>query len=160
MRPHGSIIGQLLATFCICAVLIGIAAVAGFVTVADQNAATSRSPTGTRHCSGPTASWRPPSAPPRSRSLFYVETGQRSFLAPLAAARAAFGRDLATLRREATPGVRGLIDEQARLGAQWFALTPRAAAVRPGTPAAGDCLAGRPAWAPRSPGRPPPRSNG
>ena len=40
MRPHGSIIGQLLATFCVCAVLIGIAAVAGFVTVADQNAAT------------------------------------------------------------------------------------------------------------------------
>ena len=33
MRPRASVIGQLLVAFCVCAVLIGLAAVAGFVSV-------------------------------------------------------------------------------------------------------------------------------
>jgi len=140
MRARGPVIGQLLVTFCVCAVLIGIAAVAGFVTVTNDNAAT-RQITGTY-----TAAQRANSqlVTAFGNAAFAVlsrlETGQRSFLAPVASARAEFGRELVMLRREATPDVRGLITEQARLGAQWFALVPGAAAVRPGTPAAGALL--------------------
>jgi two-component system, OmpR family, phosphate regulon sensor histidine kinase PhoR len=136
MRPRGSIIGQLLATFCVCAVLIGIAAVAGFVTVADQNAATRQATNRYTALQRANSQLETAFGTATFAALFYAETGQRSFLTPLTAARAEFGRDLAALRRGATPGVRGLIGEQARLGAQWFALAPRAAAVRPGTPAA------------------------
>ena len=136
MRPRGSIIGQLLATCCVCAVLIGIAAVAGFVTVADQNAATRQVTDRFTALQRANSQLETAFGTATFATLFYVETGQRSFLAPLTAARAEFGRELAALRREATPGVRGLVGGQARLGAQWFALAPRAAAVRPGTPAA------------------------
>ena len=136
MRPRGSIIGQLLATCCVCAVLIGIAAVAGFVTVAAQNLATRQVTDRFVALQRANSQLETAFGTATFGTLFYVETGQRSFLAPLTAARAEFGRELATLRREATPGVRGLVGEQARLGAQWFALAPRAAAVRPGTPAA------------------------
>jgi len=136
MRPRGSIIGQLLATFCVCAVLIGIAAVAGFVTVADQNAATRQATARYTALQRANSQLETAFGTATFAALFYAETGQRGFLAPLTAARAEFAQHLATLRREATPDVRGLIGEQARLGAQWFALAPRAAAVRPGTAAA------------------------
>jgi two-component system phosphate regulon sensor histidine kinase PhoR len=136
MRPRGSIISQLLAAFCVCAVLIGIAAVAGFVTVADQNAATQQVTDRYTALQRANSQLETAFGTATFAELFYVETGQRGFLAPLTAARAGFGRDLATLRREVTPDVRGLVDEQARLGAQWFALAPRAVSVRPGTPAA------------------------
>jgi two-component system, OmpR family, phosphate regulon sensor histidine kinase PhoR len=140
MRARGSIIGQLLVTFCVCAVLIGIAAVAGFVTVANQNAAT-RQITGT-YTKLQRANGQLESAFGAATLAFscYAQTGQHGFLAQLAAARTEFGAGLATLRRDATPGVRGLIGEQARLGARWFALTSRAAAIRPETPAASALL--------------------
>jgi two-component system phosphate regulon sensor histidine kinase PhoR len=140
VRPRGSILSQLLLTVCVCAVLIGIAAAAGFVTVADQNQAT-RQATG-KYTALQRANSRLETAfgTATFAVLLAAETGQRGFLAPLAAARAEFGRDLATLRRGAAPGVRGLIEAQARLGAQWFALAPRAAAVRAGTPAAAALL--------------------
>ena len=136
MRPRGSIIGQLLAAFCVCAVLIGIAAVAGFITVADQNAATQQATNRYTALQRANSQLETAFGTATFAALFYAETGQRGFLAPLSSSRAAFGRELAILRREATPGVRGLIGAQARLGAQWFALAPGAAAVRPGTPAA------------------------
>jgi signal transduction histidine kinase/HAMP domain-containing protein len=136
MRVRGPIIGQLLVTFCVCAVLIGIAAVAGFVTVANDDA-TTRQITGTYTVLQRANSQLVTSFGTATFAvLFYIDTGQRGFLAPLASARAEFGRDVATLRREATPNVRELVAEQARRGAQWFALVPGAAAVRPGTPAA------------------------
>jgi signal transduction histidine kinase/HAMP domain-containing protein len=136
VRPRGSIIGQLLVAFCVCAVLIGLAAVAGFVSVANQNAATQQSINRYTVLQRANSQLETAFGTATFAALFYAETGQRGFLAPVAAARAAFARDLATLRREATPDVRGLIGVQARLGAQWFALAPRAAAVRPGTRAA------------------------
>jgi two-component system phosphate regulon sensor histidine kinase PhoR len=136
MKPRGSIIGQLLATFCVCAVLIGIAAVAGFVTVTDQNQATRQVTDKYTALQRANSQLETAFGTATFAVLFYAETGQRGFLAPLAAARGEFGRDLATLRREATPEVRGQIGEQARLGAQWFALAPRVAAARAGTPAA------------------------
>ncbi len=136
MKPRGSIIGQLLATFCVCAVLIGIAAVAGFVTVTDQNQATRQVTDKYTALQRTNSQLETAFGTATFAVLFYAETGQRGFLARLASARGEFGRDLATLRREATPGVRELIGGQARLGAQWFALAPRVAAGRAGTPAA------------------------
>jgi two-component system, OmpR family, phosphate regulon sensor histidine kinase PhoR len=136
MRPRGSIIGQLLATFCVCAVLIGIAAVAGFVTVTDQNAATRQATDRYTALQRANSQLETAFGTATFAALFYAETSQRSYLAQVTTARAEFGQNLAALRRGATPDVRGLIGEQARLGAQWFALAPRAAAARPGTPAA------------------------
>jgi len=136
MRPRGSIIGQLLVAFCVCAVLIGIGAVAGFVTVTDQNAATAQVTDRYTALQRVNSQLETAFGTATFAVLFYADTGQHGFLAPLAAARTQFARDLATLRREATPNVQGLIGVQARLGAQWFALAPRAAAVRPGTGAA------------------------
>jgi signal transduction histidine kinase/CHASE3 domain sensor protein len=140
MRRRGSIISQLLVTFCVCALLIGIAAVAGFVTVADQNQATRQ--VTDRYIALQRANSQLETAfgTATFAVLYYADTGQRGFLAPLAAARTEFGRDLAVLRRAATPEVRGQIAEQALLGAQWFALAPRVAAARAGTPAAAALL--------------------
>ena len=140
MRRRGSIISQLLVTFCVCALLIGIAAVAGFVTVADQNQATRQ--VTDRYIALQRANSQLETAfgTATFAVLYYADTGQRGFLAPLAAARTEFGRDLAVLRRAATPEVRGQIGEQALLGAQWFALAPRVAAARAGTPAAAALL--------------------
>jgi signal transduction histidine kinase len=136
MKVRGPLLGQLLATFCVCAVLIGIAAVAGFVTVTSQNAASQRA-TGRYTALGRANSQLETAFGTATFALlFYVETRQRGYLAPLGTARTEFARDLATLHRQATPGLRGLIGAQARVGAQWFALVPHAAAVRPGTPAA------------------------
>jgi len=140
MRRRGSIISQLLVTFCVCALLIGIAAVAGFVTVADQNQATRQ--VTDRYIALQRANSQLETAfgTATFAVLYYADTGQRGFLAPLAAARTEFGRDLSVLRRAATPEVRGQIGEQALLGAQWFALAPRVAAARAGTPAAAALL--------------------
>ncbi len=104
MRPRGSIISQLLATFCVCAVLIGVAAVAGFVTVTDQNQAT-RQVTG-RYTALQRANSQLETAfgTATFAVLFYTETGQRGFLAP--ARRGPRRSSAATwpaLRREATP---------------------------------------------------------
>jgi two-component system phosphate regulon sensor histidine kinase PhoR len=140
MKVRGPLLGQLLATVCVCAVLIGIAAVAGFVTVTSQNAASQRATDRYTALQRANSQLETAFGTATFAVLYYAETGQRGFLAPLAAARTEFGRDLATLRREAAPGVRGLIDVQARLGAQWFALAPRAAAARAGTPAAAALL--------------------
>ncbi len=136
MRPRGSIIGQLLVTFSVCAVLIGIAAVAGYISVADQNAVSGRVTDQHTALQRVNSELETAFGTATFGVLFYIETGQRSYLAGLAAERADFARVLATLRRQATPEVRGLIEEQARLGAEWFDLTARAIAVRSGTPAA------------------------
>jgi CHASE3 domain sensor protein len=131
MRPRGSIITQLLVTFCVFAVLIGIAAVAGFVTVADQDQSTRQLTAKYTALQQVNSQLETAFGTATFTVLFHAEAGQRGFLAPLATARAEFGRDLAVLRREATPEVRAVIGAQAR-----------------------------PGWAPSSPGRPPPRSSG
>src|SRR5712691_3787164 len=103
MRPRGSIIGQLLVAFCVCAVLIGIAAVAGFVTVTGQNAATAQVTGKYTALQRANSELETAFGTATFAVLFYAETGQHGFLAPLAAARNQFARELATLRREATP---------------------------------------------------------
>jgi HAMP domain-containing protein len=140
MRPRSSIMGQLLVTFCVCAVLIGVGAVAGYVTVADQTAATSRVTGQYTLLQRVNSDLETAFGTATFAVLFYAQTGRNGFLAQLTGARADFTRDLATLRRRATPELRGLVGAQARLGAQWFALVPGAAAVRPGTPAAAALL--------------------
>ena len=129
MRPRGSVMGQLLVMFCVCAVLIGVAAVAGFVTVANQNRTTRQITAQYTMLQRANGQLETAFGTATFAVLFYAQTGRRAYLAPFAGARAEFGRDLAALRREATPAVREQIDVQARLGAQWFALAPRAAAA-------------------------------
>jgi signal transduction histidine kinase/HAMP domain-containing protein len=136
VRPRGSIIGQLLVACCVCAVLIGIAAVAGFVSVTNQNTQNRQVAARYARLERVNGDLETAFGTATFGALFYTETGQRGFLAELAPARAAFARNLAAMRRGATPSVRGLIEAQARLGAEWFALAPAAARVRPRTPAA------------------------
>jgi two-component system phosphate regulon sensor histidine kinase PhoR len=129
MRARGSVMGQLLVTFCVCAVLIGVAAVAGFVTVANQNRTAKQITAQYTALQRANSQMETAFGTATFAVLYYAQTGHRAYLAPFAGARAGFGRDLATLRREATPEVREQIDVQARLGAQWFALAPRAGAA-------------------------------
>ena len=81
MRPRGSIIGQLLVAFSVCAVLIGIAAVAGYITVADQNAATRRVTDQHTALQRANSELETAFGTATFGVLFYIETGQRSFLA-------------------------------------------------------------------------------
>ena len=131
MRAHGSIMSQLLVTFCVCAVLIGAAAVAGYITVTDQTAATRRITEQYAGLQRVNSDRETAFGTATFAVLFYAETGQRGFLAQLTGARARFDGDLATLRRGATPGLRALIGVQSRLGAQCFALAPGAGRSAP-----------------------------
>ena len=133
MRPRGSIISQLLVTFCVCAILIGVAAVIGYVTVTGQNAQTGQIGLHYEQLARENGDLENAFGYATFAVLFYTDTGQHGFLAQLAPDRAAFDRDLAAMRRGATPSVRGLITAEGRLGLAWFALAPRAAAVQPRT---------------------------
>jgi len=133
MRARGSIIGQLLVAFCVFAVLIGVAAVIGYVTVTGQNAQTGQIGLHYEQLARENGDLENAFGSATFAVLFYTDTGQHGFLAQLAPDRAAFDRDLAAMRRGATPSVRGLITAEGRLGLAWFALAPRAAAVRPRT---------------------------
>jgi two-component system, OmpR family, phosphate regulon sensor histidine kinase PhoR len=130
MRPRGSIISQLLVTFCVCALLIGVAAVIGYITVTGQNAQTGQIGLHYEQLARENGDLENEFGYATFAVLFYTDTGQHRFLVQLAPDRAAFDRDLAAMRRGATPGVRGLIDAEGRLGLAWFALAPRAAAVQ------------------------------
>jgi len=133
MRPRGSIISQLLVTFCVCAILIGVAAVIGYITVTGQNAQTGQIGLHYEQLARENGDLENAFGYATFAVLFYTDTGQHGFLAQLAPDRAAFDRDLAAMRRGATPSVRGLITAEGRLGLAWFALAPRAAAVQPRT---------------------------
>ena len=133
MRARGSIIGQLLVAFCVFAVLIGVAAVIGYVTVTGQNAQTGQIGLHYEQLARENGDLENAFGYATFAVLFYTDTGQHGFLAQLAPDRAAFDRDLAAMRRGATPSVRGLITAEGRLGLAWFALAPRAAAVQPRT---------------------------
>jgi signal transduction histidine kinase len=133
VRPRGSIISQLLVTFCVCAILIGVAAVIGYITVTGQNAQTGQIGLHYEQLARENGDLENTFGYATFAVLFYTDTGQHGFLAQLAPDRAAFDRDLAAMRRGATPSVRGLITAEGRLGLAWFALAPRAAAVQPRT---------------------------
>ena len=133
MRPRGSIISQLMVTFCVCAILIGVAAVIGYITVTGQNAQTGQIGLHYEQLARENGDLENAFGYATFAVLFYTDTGQHGFLAQLAPDRAAFDRDLAAMRRGATPSVRGLITAEGRLGLAWFALAPRAAAVQPRT---------------------------
>jgi two-component system phosphate regulon sensor histidine kinase PhoR len=133
MRPRGSIISQLLVTFCVCAVLIGVAAVIGYVTVTGQNAQTGQIGLHYEQLARDNGDLENEFGYATFAVMFYTDTGQHSFLVQLAPDRAKFDRDLAAMGRGATPSVRGLINAEGRLGLAWFALAPRAAAVQPRT---------------------------
>src|SRR6266700_2420654 len=83
MRPRGSIIGQLLVAFCVCAVLIGIGAVAGFVTVTDQNAATAQVTDRYTALQRVNSQLETAFGTATFAVLFYADTGQHGFLARL-----------------------------------------------------------------------------
>jgi two-component system, OmpR family, phosphate regulon sensor histidine kinase PhoR len=136
MRPRGSVISQLLIAFCVFAVLIGAAAVAGALAVTRQDAA-ARQVTGRYSVMQQAESALVDDfGSADSAVLLYTATGQRSYLVLLPVARLDFEGDLDTLRSNATPGLRGLIALQERSAAGWFALTHKIIAVRPRTAAA------------------------
>jgi signal transduction histidine kinase/HAMP domain-containing protein len=135
MRPRSSIISQLLIAFCVFAVLIGGAAVAGYVAVARQN-------TTNKQLSGQYAILQQANTALENdfgtadfAVLYYRLTGQRGFLSMFGPAKAEFYEQLGTLRRNATPSVRGLVARQASYATAWFALAPAIATARTGTPA-------------------------
>jgi signal transduction histidine kinase/HAMP domain-containing protein len=136
MRPRGSIIGQLLVVFSVFAVLIGAGAVAGYITVLGENAATRHAIAQYTLLQRVNNSLEVAFGTVTFSVVYYIGTGQAAFVSQIPAARANFYRDLATLRRHATPNVRGQIEAQARLGAQYFGLVHSAVTVRPRTPAA------------------------
>jgi len=141
MRPRGSIMGQILVAFCVFAVLIGAAAAVGYVAAANQNTETKAAIAHYTALQRANNELETAFGTATFAVLFHTETRQPGLLARFAAARAEFARDLATLGRRAPPGIRGLVAAQARLGAEWFALAPRAIAARPGTTAAATVLA-------------------
>jgi two-component system phosphate regulon sensor histidine kinase PhoR len=135
MRPRGSIIGQLLIAFCVVAVLIGAAAVAGYATVTGQDAAT-------QQLSGQDAALQQANSAleydfgtAEFAFLYYRVTGQRVYMFDYSPAQGDFGRQIAVLRSHATPSIRRLVDQEASDGARWFTLVPRLIVVKPGSPA-------------------------
>jgi signal transduction histidine kinase/HAMP domain-containing protein len=141
MRRYGSILTQMLIAFSVFAVLIGAATVLNYVAVGRQNA-------GAQQVTGRyTVLQQEESALESAYGtaefavLFYNVTGDRSYLLTLGGARASFDSNLAQLRRHATPGLRRVIEEQARTGADWFALSPKIVGVTPRSPAARVLLA-------------------
>ena len=132
MRPHRSIIGQLLVAFCVFAVLMGAAAVVGFVAITGRGTAArqlSSQYTALQQADGQlqTAFSSAESAITSfaTTGAFYTAAGRHGFLARFAGARANFGRDLALLQVRATPDVRGLIQAQGHVGIRMFDLEAR-----------------------------------
>ncbi len=131
MRPRGSIISQLLVTFCVCAILIGVAAVIGYITVTGQNAQTGQIGLHYEQLARENGDLENEFGYATFAVLFYTDTGQHSFLVQLAPDRAEFDRDLAAMGRGATPSVRGLINAERPVGLAWL----RAGSPRGGGPA-------------------------
>lgn len=136
MRPRGSVMSQLLVASAVFAVLIAVAAIAGYTAVSQQNQAAKQL---TGHYSVLQENdGKLSEAFTRAQIavLGYALSGDRRFAVPLAPARAEYDSRLTRLRSEAPPGLRRLVDAQARAGAGWWALAPRLLAVRAGTPSA------------------------
>ena len=141
MRPRGSIISQLLIAFCVFAVLIGVAAAAVYVAVAQQN-------TTTKQLSGEYTVLQQANSALEFEfgtaefSIYYYRlTGQRAYLLDFAPAKVGFERQLGILQHHAIPSVRGLVARQASTSTAWFALAPQLISVKPGTKADAALLA-------------------
>jgi two-component system phosphate regulon sensor histidine kinase PhoR len=147
MRPRGSIIGQLLVAFCLFAVLMGAAAVVGYIAVTGRGTAAkqlTRQYAALQEADGQlqTAFSSGDSAITHFASTysFYTAAGRSTFLARFGRAHADFDRDMVTLRLQATPSVRGPIQAQDHYGTQLFALAPTAVSVTPRPSAAAALL--------------------
>ena len=133
MKRRGSLLSQLLVTFCVFAVLVVIAAAFGYAGVARQTSA-AKELTGDdyvlqqaagRMQEGFTASQIAISS--------YALSGRAFFLRPLPAARAKFASQLATLRANAPARLRGSLAAQARAGAELFAVAGKITRLPPGS---------------------------
>ncbi|HUZ39225.1 MAG TPA: hypothetical protein VMV17_23125, partial [Streptosporangiaceae bacterium] len=116
MRRRGSLLSQLLIAFSVFAVVIGAAAVVGYIAVVHQHQ-TARRLTGhytiLQLADGDlSGAFTTAQLSVQSYSL----TGERGFLLPLGAARVQYERRLATLERRTPRGLRGLVRDQARAG--------------------------------------------
>lgn len=137
MRTRGSFISQMLVAFCVFAVLIAVACVAGYVAVAGQNQATKQL-TG-RYQTLQNAEAQMGKAYGLSHESVLesaITAGGRSDLALQRAAEAQYAAARATLQRLSPPSLRGQVSAQAHIMDQWFALAPQIVAARPGTPGA------------------------
>ncbi len=137
MRTRGSFISQMLVAFCVFAVLIAAACVAGYVAVARQNQATKQL-TG-RYQTLQNAEAQMGKAYGLSHESVLesaITAGGRSDLALQRAARAQYAAARATLQRLSPPSLRGQVSAQAHIMDQWFVLAPQIVAARPSTPRA------------------------
>jgi signal transduction histidine kinase/CHASE3 domain sensor protein len=141
MRRYGSILTQVLIAFSVFAVLIGAATVVNYVAVGRQNAVAQQVTGRYTVLQQEESALESAYGTAEFAVLFYSVTGERSYLLTLGGARASFDSNLAQLRRHATPELRRVIEEQARTGADWFALSPKIVAVAPRSPAAKALLA-------------------
>jgi signal transduction histidine kinase len=141
-RQPGSLLGQLLITFSVAAVLVGAAAVADYVAVTSQNGAAKQVAGRYTQLQGTENDLQTDFSTAYIAVLYFAATGEHAFLQPIGPAQANFGSDLARLRRLAIPDVRGLINVQASTGDAWFALGPKIAAAVPRSHAA-NILLGR-----------------
>jgi signal transduction histidine kinase len=130
-RQRQSLLGQLLISFSVAAVLVGAAAVADYVAVTSQNGSAKQVAGRYTQLQGAENNLQTDFSTAYIAVLYFAATGEPAFLQPIGPAKASFGSDLARLRRLAIPDVRGLIDVQARTGAAWFALGPQIVAAAP-----------------------------
>jgi signal transduction histidine kinase len=124
-RPRGSIIGRVLVAFSVFALLIGVAAAAGYLAVSRQSSAASQVSTQYSVLEEANSKLEFDFGTADFAVLYYKLTGERAFLARFAPARAGFAREEAVLREHAIPSVRGLIIRQGRLGTAWFAMVSK-----------------------------------
>ena len=136
MRRRGSLLTQLLVAFSVFAILIGVATTVNYVAVAHQNAVAQQVTGRYTLLQQEENSLEQAYGTAQFAVIFYDVTKDPSYLVPLSTVRSSFYRNLAALRRNATPGLRGLIEIQAQAGAGWFALAPTVASVTPRTPQA------------------------
>ena len=134
MRPRGSIINQVLVAFSVFAVLIAIAAIAGYFAVGQQNRAA-------KQLTGQSlvlqqADGHLGEAFNRAQFavLAYADTGDRGYLGNLGPARAQYQAELGALQRHIPAHLRGLVAAQASSGTRWWALVPQILAAPPRTP--------------------------
>ena len=136
MKRHGSLLSQLLIVFSVFAVLVAIAAVFGYVGVARQTSA-AKQLTGRDYVLQQAAGRMQEGFTTSQISISsFAVSGNDVFLRPLPAARARFATRLAILRAHAPPRLHTWVDEQARAGAQLFAVAGKITRLPPGSPAA------------------------
>ncbi|MGE5131882.1 MAG: ATP-binding protein [Gemmatimonadota bacterium] len=127
---------RLLVAFSVFAVLIGAATTVNYVAVGRQNAVAQQVTGRYTLLQQEETALEEAYGTAQFAIIFYDVTRDHRYLAPLGTVRASFYQTLAALRRDATPGLRGLIEIQDRAGDSWFALAPTVASVTPRTPAA------------------------